>query len=300
MQQKQSSLGEQFPPSVKSRPVISANQNTILQPTSYLLKEVQNACVEGSPLLSSRENWPCSSTGGNVSETLNYGGMTLPRAATSSAYSGGIWSHGESLSMYTDYDSSPGSIETTALSYGSRGRQLSIHSNVPRTDTVPYLAASLPLNHQSDRRVPEGNKEPGPQQWVQRNGPHSTVPWIESQITVATYSTVPWIGTAQGLRSSLPLSNQGDQRAPDDPGTQHWGQRDDPRSITSWKDPQITETPHSMALMCPPPAPVHELEYTPLLDDVLAVLKLDLTTQNNTADPSFLGNVPVMHSFHSM
>lgn len=207
--------------------------------------------------------------------------MTLTGAAISSAYKGGTWSHGESLSMYTDHDSSPGSFETTVLSYSSSGRQLSINSNVPWTDTVPYLTASLPLNHQGDQRVPEGNKEPGPQQWVQRGGPHSTVPWIESQITVTTYSTVPWIGTAQGLRSSLP----------DDSGAQQLDQRDDPRSIASWKDPQVTETSHSMALMCPPPAPEHELEYTPLLDDVLAVLKLDLATQNNTADPSFLGNI---------
>lgn len=292
MLQKTSSSGQQLPPAAKSLPVISASQNTILQPMSYLLNEVQNACIKGSPLLSSRENWRYSSTGGIVSKSLSYSGMTLPGAAISSAYKGGTWSYGESLSMYTDHDSSPGSFETTALSYSSSGRQLSIHSNVPWTDTVPYLTPSLPLNHQGDQRVPEGNKEPGPQQWVQRGGLHSTVPWIESQITVTTYLTVPWIGTAQGLRSSLPLNNQGDQRAPDDPEAQQLDQRDDPRSIASWKDPEVTETSHSMALMCPPPAPEHELEYTPLLDDVLAVLKLDLATKNNTADPSFLGNVP--------
>ena len=43
----------------------------------------------------------------------------------------------------------------------------------------------------------------------------------------------------------------------------------------------------------PPQASMHGLEYTSLLDDVLAVIKLDLATQNDKADP-FLGNVPNM------
>ena len=175
--------------------------------------------------------------------------------------------------MNTYHDSSPGSFEATALSYSCSSRQPPNYSNVPWIDAVRYLTASLPQNRQGDQRIPEGIKGSGTQQWVQRNGTHSSVPWIESQITVTTYSTVPWIDTAQGPRTSLPLNDQGEQRVPDDSVAQHWDQRNGPLSIAPWN--QITETSHSMTLMCPPQAPLHELEYTSLLDDVLAVLKLD-------------------------
>ena len=262
---------KQLPPAIKFRPLISANQSTILQPSYYSLSEVQ------------RENWPCSSADGFVSETLRCSGTTLP-------FSDGSWSHGQSSSMYTYHDSSPGSFETTALSYGSSDRQLSNYSNVPWIDAASYLKASVPLDRQGDQRAPEGNRDPGPQQWAQRNSPHPTLPWIESQITVTTYSTVPWMDTSQGPRDRLPFDNQSERTAPNDPGANQWDQRNGHRAITSWN--QITETSHS--IMRPQQASMHELEYTSLLDDILAVVKLNLATENNKADPSFLGNIPNM------
>lgn len=264
---------KQSPPVAKFQPSISANQSNILQPWYYSLNEVQ------------MENWACSSSNGFVSETIRRSGMSRP-------LSGSPWLFGQSSRMYTHYDSSAaGSFETAALSYGSSGRQLSNYSNVPWIDTAPYQTARLPLDRQVDQRVPEGSKGQAPQQWVQRNGPLASVPLIESQITVKTYSTVPWIDTAQSPRSSVSLTfnNQGERIAPDDKRAQQWDQRNGPRTIASRN--QITETSHSVALMGPPQSPGHELEYTSLRDDVLAVVKLDLATQNNKADPSFLDNV---------
>jgi len=141
--------------------------------------------------------------------------------------------------MYTYHDSSPGSFETTALSYGSSRQQPSNYSNVSRIDNIPYLTASVPLDYQGDQRVPEGNIDLGLQQWEQQ-----------------------------------------------------WDQRNGPSPSASWN--QNTETSHSVALMDPPQASVHELEYTSLLDDVMAVVKQDLAIQNDKANPSFLGNVPNM------
>lgn len=204
---------KQLPPAANFRPLIAANQSTILPPSHYSLNEVQ------------RENWPCSSADGFVSKTPRCSGMALP-------VNDGSWSRGQSSSTHTYHNSSPGSFEATALSYGSSGRQLS------------------------------------------------------------NYSNVLWIDTAQGPRASSTFNNQGERRAPNDPGAQQWDRRNGPRSNASWN--QITKTSHSMALIGPSQASVHELEYTSLLDDVLAIIKLDLATQNNKADPSFLGNVPNM------
>lgn len=102
----------------------------------------------------------------------------------------------------------------------------------------------------------------------------------------------PGFGHVTGPRTSLPLNDQCERTAPDDSGAQTWYQRNGSRSIALWN--QITETSHSMALVRAPQAPGHELEYTSLLDDVLAVLQQDLTTQNNTANPSLVGDVPNM------
>ena len=102
----------------------------------------------------------------------------------------------------------------------------------------------------------------------------------------------PGFGHVTGPRTSLPLNDQCERTAPDDSGAQTWYQRNGSHSIALWN--QITETSHSMALVRAPQAPGHELEYTSLLDDVLAVLQQDLTTQNNTANPSLVGDVPNM------
>ena len=246
---------KQSPHVAKFRPLNSTNHCSILQPWYFSLNEVQ------------RENCACSSDDGFFSVTIHRNGMSRP-------LSGGSRSCGQSSRIYRYHDSSAaGSFETAALSYGSYGRQLSNYSNVPWIDTAPYLTASVPLDRQVDQRVPEGNKGPGPQHWIQRIGPLPSVPLVESQITV---------NTAQGPRSSLNVTfnNQGERRVSDDPGAQQWEQRNGPRSIASWN--QITETSRSMTLMGLPQAPGHELEYTSLLDDVLAVVKLDLATQNNS------------------
>jgi len=95
-----------------------------------------------------------------------------------------------------------------------------------------------------------------------------------------------------GPRTSLPLNDQGERTALDGSEAQTWYQRNGSRSIAPWN--QITEISHSMALVRAPQAPGHELEYTSLRDDVLAVLQQDLTTQNNTTNPSLLGDVPNM------
>jgi len=179
---------KQLPPA-KFQPETSANHSTILQPSYYSLNGVQDACMKGSLLLSSRENWPCSSGDGIVTESLLCSGRTLH-------LSGGCC------------------------------------------------------------------QQP------------------------------PGFGHVTGPRTSLPLNDQGERTAPDGSGAHTWYQRNGSRSIAPCN--QITETSHSMALVRTPQAPGHELEYTSLLDDVLAVLQQDLTTQNNTTNPSLLGDVPNM------
>ena len=288
-----------------SQPNIYATQSSSLQPTAHAhVREVQNTCMDG-PFESSNETWPYSST-------VAFG--TRDRSGTENCSSDvNQWYYPETSSVPKAIHHSESSAENTSLLDNSSAMthsytKRSANSSLPWKFTYPNMTATLPFIDDGDQRVPTCNEYLGCSKRLEqravptrKGSTEYTSPPDSStampHLKVSASSSFPWNVTHDhpNMTETLPFIHQSDNRIAFRDGDSGPSKLLDQRAVPYFAAPQPPNAELSRPQMSP-----QDLEYTSLLDDLMAVLNEDLlATQNNTTVPPLLPSLAHSDTFHS-